>query len=102
MLCSINDRHANTKFAVRLNSTSFGWQSQIEYFGHLPGYSCLVFDNRGVGNSGAPRGPYSYVALVAICVQQQTTGFIARAAWRRMLLFSSNISAGQVNVIYMS
>lgn len=27
-------------------------------------YSVLVFDNRGVGNSGTPKGPYRYVTLL--------------------------------------
>jgi hypothetical protein len=42
-----------------LNSSSFAWLPQVDHFGRLPEYSVLVFDNRGVGNSGAPRGPYS-------------------------------------------
>ncbi|KAG2149332.1 Alpha/Beta hydrolase protein [Suillus clintonianus] len=46
-------------FIMGVNSTSFGWLSQVEYFGRLPQYSVLVFDNRGVGMSGTPRGPYT-------------------------------------------
>ncbi|KAG0706337.1 Alpha/Beta hydrolase protein [Suillus ampliporus] len=46
-------------FIMGLNSTSFGWLSQVEHFGRLPQYSVLVFDNRGVGMSGTPRGPYT-------------------------------------------
>ncbi|EPQ51174.1 hypothetical protein GLOTRDRAFT_133293 [Gloeophyllum trabeum ATCC 11539] len=46
-------------FIMGLNSTSFAWAPQVEYFGRQPEYSVLVFDNRGVGNSGVPRGPYS-------------------------------------------
>ncbi|CAE6515818.1 unnamed protein product [Rhizoctonia solani] len=42
-----------------LNSSSFGWQHQVEHFGPLEKYSILVFDNRGVGHSDAPRGPYT-------------------------------------------
>lgn len=42
----------------RLNSTSFSWEPQVEHFGRKEEYSVLVFDNRGVGNSGTPRGPY--------------------------------------------
>ncbi|KAF9653124.1 alpha/beta-hydrolase [Thelephora ganbajun] len=42
-----------------LNSTSFAWAGQVEHFGREPNYSILVFDNRGVGNSGAPLGPYT-------------------------------------------
>jgi len=46
-------------FIMGLNSTSFSWAGQVEYFGRNPNYSILVFDNRGVGNSGAPLGPYT-------------------------------------------
>jgi pimeloyl-ACP methyl ester carboxylesterase len=57
---------ADRKIAIRLNTSSFAWQFQIEHFGRLPGYSALVFDNRGVGHSGAPRGPYTYVLHVSV------------------------------------
>ncbi|KAI0080593.1 alpha/beta-hydrolase [Panus rudis PR-1116 ss-1] len=46
-------------FIMGLNSSSFAWAPQVDYFGRKPEYSVLVFDNRGVGNSGTPRGPYS-------------------------------------------
>ncbi|KAI5124320.1 hypothetical protein M0805_008927 [Coniferiporia weirii] len=46
-------------FVMGLNSTSFSWEPQVEYFGRSGKYSILAFDNRGVGNSGTPRGPYS-------------------------------------------
>ncbi|KAF8599620.1 alpha/beta-hydrolase [Ceratobasidium sp. AG-I] len=46
-------------FIMGLNSSSFSWQHQAEHFGGHEKYSILVFDNRGVGNSDAPRGPYS-------------------------------------------
>jgi len=39
----------------------FGWAAQVEHFAES--HSVLVFDNRGVGNSGTPRGPYSCVVL---------------------------------------
>lgn len=51
-----------------MNSTSFSWAPQVEYFGKSDKYSVLVFDNRGVGNSGTPRGPYSYVYLHLPCL----------------------------------
>ena len=44
----------------RLNSTSFAWFPQVDHFGKKPEYSVLVFDNRGVGNSDTPLGPYTY------------------------------------------
>lgn len=46
-------------FIMGLNSSSFSWQHQVEHFGSLEKYSLLVFDNRGVGHSDAPRGPYT-------------------------------------------
>ena len=50
-------------FIMGLNSTSFSWEEQVEHFGRSGQYSVLVFDNRGVGNSGTPRGPYSYAVI---------------------------------------
>ncbi|KAI0251195.1 alpha/beta-hydrolase [Lactifluus subvellereus] len=46
-------------FIMGLNVSSNSWSAQVEHFGRLPQYSILVFDNRGVGNSDTPRGPYS-------------------------------------------
>lgn len=42
-----------------LSGTSGDWLLQVRHFGRLPQYSVLVFDNRGVGNSSSPRGPYT-------------------------------------------
>lgn len=44
-----------------LNSSSFSWLPQVEYLPKARDgkYSVLVFDNRGVGNSSTPRGPYT-------------------------------------------
>ncbi|RPD65974.1 alpha/beta-hydrolase [Lentinus tigrinus ALCF2SS1-7] len=50
-------------FIMGLNSTAAAWLPQVDYFGSKPEYSVLVFDNRGVGNSGAPRGPYTTSAM---------------------------------------
>ena len=44
-----------------MNDTSFAWLPQVDHFGRLEQYTILVFDNRGVGMSGTPQGPYSFV-----------------------------------------
>ncbi|KAH0830259.1 Alpha/Beta hydrolase protein [Lanmaoa asiatica] len=46
-------------FIMGLNNSSFAWLPQVDHFGKLEQYTTLVFDNRGVGMSGSPRGPYS-------------------------------------------
>ena len=55
-------------FIMGLNSSCFSWGPQVHCFGggvpRVAGeveeeYTALVFDNRGVGNSGYPRGPYT-------------------------------------------
>ncbi|KAG6874020.1 hypothetical protein C0995_007977 [Termitomyces sp. Mi166 len=46
-----------------LNSSSFSWGSQVAHFGHSTEHTVLVFDNRGVGNSGYPRGPYTTAGM---------------------------------------
>lgn len=49
-------------FIMGLNSSSFSWGPQVRWFGHGGSQgdaTALVFDNRGVGNSGYPRGPYT-------------------------------------------
>lgn len=67
-----------------VNSTSFGWFSQVEHFGRLPQYSVLVFDNRGVGMSGTPRGPYTYVSsLIPADMRIDPFRIIERVAWLR-------------------
>ena len=55
-------------FIMGMNSSCFSWGPQVRWFGagipRVAGdeedeYTALVFDNRGVGNSGYPRGPYT-------------------------------------------
>ncbi|KAL8969490.1 MAG: hypothetical protein Q9197_004311 [Variospora fuerteventurae] len=38
-----------------------GWQRQVQYFGHEQGsrYTCLIYDNRGMGESDKPLARYS-------------------------------------------
>lgn len=39
----------------------YAWQRQSKDFGHTQGdkYSCLVYDNRGIGDSDKPKARYS-------------------------------------------
>jgi pimeloyl-ACP methyl ester carboxylesterase len=53
-------------FIMGLNSTAFAWVPQVAHFGRLEDYTITVFDNRGVGNSGTPRGPYTCVAPAGV------------------------------------
>jgi len=46
-------------FIMGLQVSCNSWAAQVAHFGRLPQYSILVFDNRGVGNSDTPTGPYS-------------------------------------------
>ncbi|KAN0125575.1 alpha/beta-hydrolase [Russula decolorans] len=46
-------------FIIGLNASCNNWFAQVKHFSLLPQYSVLVFDNRGVGNSDTPMGPYS-------------------------------------------
>ncbi|KAF8815809.1 alpha/beta-hydrolase [Phlegmacium glaucopus] len=66
-------------FIMGLNSSCFSWGPQVRWFGGgIPRgsgegeeeYTALVFDNRGVGNSGYPRGPYTTGAMAedVICL----------------------------------
>ncbi len=49
---------ARLMHVYRMNASSFSWEHQVEHFGRSDKFSILVFDNRGVGNSGTPMGPY--------------------------------------------
>jgi pimeloyl-ACP methyl ester carboxylesterase len=44
-----------------LGGMAYAWQRQTKDFGHTKGdqYSCLINDNRGIGNSDKPRQRYS-------------------------------------------
>ena len=56
-------------FIMGLNLSCYSWGPQVRWFGGgVPRaaagegeeeYTALVFDNRGVGNSGYPKGPYT-------------------------------------------
>lgn len=53
--------HALLQFIMGLGSIKSAWQRQYKDFGHTKGdqYSCLVFDNRGIGESDKPLLRYS-------------------------------------------
>lgn len=44
-----------------LGGMKYAWQRQTKDFGHTQAdkYSCLVYDNRGIGDSDKPRARYS-------------------------------------------
>lgn len=44
-------------FIMGLNTSSFAWGYQVRHFAKT--HSILVLDNRGVGNSDTPKGPYT-------------------------------------------
>lgn len=44
-------------FIMGMNTSSFAWEGQVPHF--AKNHSVLVFDNRGVGNSDTPSGPYN-------------------------------------------
>lgn len=47
-----------------LGTLKSGWQRQTKDFGHdSENYSCLIFDNRGIGESDKPLGRYSTTQL---------------------------------------
>ncbi|KAK9696409.1 hypothetical protein K7432_012484 [Basidiobolus ranarum] len=46
-----------------LNGIGATWFLQTEYFSKLEDYQVCVFDNRGIGNSSAPKGFYSTKAM---------------------------------------
>lgn len=49
------------QFIMGLATFKTGWQRQVQYFGHEQGsrYTCLIYDNRGMGESDKPLARYS-------------------------------------------
>ncbi|KAM3069156.1 hypothetical protein ACMFMG_010677 [Clarireedia jacksonii] len=56
---------------VGLGSIKSTWQRQTLYFGHEHGdkYSCLIFDNRGMGGSDTPFLRYSTSEMAKDCLE---------------------------------
>ena len=80
----------------RLNASSFAWADQVAHLARDPRYSLLVFDNRGVGNSGTPRGPYTSVAASLLrAVSVTSVRRAGRAGWPRTPSRCSTTSAGR-------
>ncbi|KIY66558.1 alpha/beta-hydrolase [Cylindrobasidium torrendii FP15055 ss-10] len=52
-------------FVMGLNSSSFAWHAQLPYFASSGKYTALVFDNRGCGYSGVPKGPFKTSTMAA-------------------------------------
>ncbi|KAI9295511.1 alpha/beta-hydrolase [Neoconidiobolus thromboides FSU 785] len=46
-------------FIMGLNATGSHWGYQAKYFGNLEDYQVCTFDNRGIGTSSCPPGPYT-------------------------------------------
>ena len=46
-----------------MNGSFLSWMRQVEYLSRTGKHQVLVFDNRGAGNSGTPRGPYTTSAM---------------------------------------
>ncbi|TIC28286.1 alpha/beta-hydrolase [Wallemia mellicola] len=46
-------------FIMGLNGSCFGWSKQVNNLAPSRKYQILAFDNRAVGHSTGPRGPYS-------------------------------------------
>lgn len=60
--CSLGETaKPSNQFIMGLGTFKTHWQRQVQYFGHEQGsqYSCLIFDNRGMGESDKPLARYS-------------------------------------------
>ncbi|CAD6974108.1 unnamed protein product [Tilletia controversa] len=55
-------------FVMGLQSSCFSWLDSVVYYGKDPRYSCVVLDNRGFANSGAPYGRYRTSCMAWDCI----------------------------------
>lgn len=70
-------------FIMGLNGSCFGWSKQINNLALTGKYQLLAFDNRAVGHSTGPRGPYRLALLLLSHVHSSHT-IPALAVWQRM------------------
>ena len=99
--CSASLKRAfETHFIRSMNNSSFAWLPQVDHFSKLEQYSTLVFDNRGVGMSGSPRGPYSFVR--GFLSVRDIDSPVGRVEWQRMSCASSTTFNGRRTVACMS
>lgn len=56
-------------------------------------YSLLVFDNRGVGNSGYPQGPYRCASLLSVVVLILIKN-VVQVGWQMMCCYCWIILVG--------
>lgn len=90
-------------FVMGLNTTCGAWAPQIRHFckdGKLEDCVAVVYDNRGVGNSDYPRGPYKCVFCVVMGYCMSKAVFLVRAAWPRMQFVFLNTLAGRGSATY--
>ncbi|KAF8589994.1 alpha/beta-hydrolase [Ramaria rubella] len=65
-------------FLMGLNTASFWWFEQVKHFAGTEKYSALVFDGRGVGNSGMSRGLYTTAGMA-----EDTITLLDYVGWKK-------------------
>jgi pimeloyl-ACP methyl ester carboxylesterase len=60
-----------------LGYARWGWEPVVELLGHA--FDVILFDNRGVGESDAPAGPYTAAAMAADAIQVLDEAGVDRA-----------------------
>ena len=70
-------------FIMGLNGSCFGWSKQINELAPGGRYQLLAFDNRAVGHSTGPRGPYRCAVLALDSDSTSADHLTVLAAWQR-------------------